>query len=486
MYLKIFNFNNMFSVKQFRIGLNVLFIISMMAGVLSCNKKFDEPPAYVAPNINATITIAELKALHEFGSYEEITTDDVIEGIVVANDSSGNFYKEFILQDATGGIDVKVEQFNLYTNFPIGRQVFIKVKGLYLGDYNNNIQLGGSADAEGSINEIASDLVDQYILKGSFNNAVVPEIVTVSSLNDSYQNKLIQLENFEFQSSDLSKTYAIAGSSPESVNFTLKNCDGQSIVLRNSGYSDFATLKVPGGNGTITAIYTVYGSTKQLFIRDTSDIKFYGERCTGGGGGVASPIDISALRALYPGTGSTDAPDDKKISGIVISDRSSGNLTGQNLVLQQGDGLSGIVVRFTANHSFNIGDNIEVNVSGGSLGEYNGWLQVSNLDLSSAVKTGTGTITPRIATTQEINDNFETWESTLVQINNATLSGGTSGTFKSTTIVTDAAGTISSFTSSSALFANTSYPTGSITFKGYVSQFNTTKQVSMRTVTDAQ
>lgn len=477
----------MFSFKQFRIGFIALFFMSLMAGVLSCNKKFDEPPAYVAPNINATITIAELKALHEFGNFEEITTDDVIEGIVVANDSSGNFYKEFILQDASGGIDVKVEQFNLYTNFPIGRQVFIKVKGLYLGDYNNNIQIGGSADAEGSINEIASDLVDAYIIKGSFNNTVVPELVSVSSLNDSYQNKLIQLENFEFQSSDLSKTYAIAGSSPKSVNFTLKNCDGQSIVLRNSGYSDFATLTVPGGNGTITGIYTVYGSTKQLYIRDTSDIKFYGARCTGGGGGgEASPIDISALRALYPGTGTTDAPDDKKISGVVISDRTGGNLNGQNLVLQQGDGLSGIVVRFTANHSFNIGDKLEVNVTGGSLGEYNGWLQVSNLDLSAATKTGTGTISPRVATTQQVNDNFETWESTLVQINNATLSGGTSGTFKGTTTVTDAAGTIVSFTANSALFANTNFPTGTITFKGYVSQYNTTKQVNMRSVTDAQ
>lgn len=476
----------MFSVKQFRIGFIALFIISLTVGMISCNKKFDEPPAYVAPNINATITIAELKVLHEFGSYEEITTDDVIEGIVIANDSSGNFYKEFILQDATGGIDVKVELFNLYTNFPVGRQVFIKVKGLYLGDYNNNIQIGGSVDSDGAINEIASDLVDEYIVKGSFNNAVIPEVVSVSSLNDSYQNKLIQLENFEFQSADLGKTYAISGSSPKSVNFTLKNCDGQSIVLRNSGYSDFANLTVPGGNGTITAIYSVFGSTKQLYIRDTTDIRFYGDRCTGGGGGVASPIDISALRALYPGTGTTDAPTDKKITGIVISDRTSGNLNGQNIVLQQGDGLSGIVVRFTANHSFNIGDKLEVNVTGGSLGEFNGWLQVSNLDLSAATKTGTGTIAPRVATTQQVNDNFETWESTLVQINNATLSGGTSGTFKGSTTVTDASGTIVSFTSSSALFANTNYPTGSITFKGYVSQFNTTKQVNMRTVTDAQ
>lgn len=475
----------MFSSKMIRTGFITLLAMALIAGVTSCNKKFDEPPAYVPPNITATMTIADLKAIHTFGSYEIIDTDDVIEGIVVANDSSGNFYKEVIIQDATGGIDVKLELFNLYTSFPIGRQVFIKLKGLYLGDYNNNIQLGGSADSEGSINEIASDLIDEYVIKGSYDNTITPAIVSVTELNDSYQNTLIQLENFEFQSADLSKTYAIGGSSPQSVNFTLKNCSGQSIVLRNSGYADFANFTVPGGNGTITAIYSVFGSTKQLYIRDTNDIKFYGARCTGGGG-VATPINIADLRALYPGTGTSDAPDDRKISGTIISDRNSGNLNGQNLVLQQGDGLAGIVVRFTSNHSFNIGDNIEVNVTGGSLGEFNGWLQVSDLSLTAATKTGTGTINARIATTQQINDNFEAWESTLVQINSATITGGTSGTWKGTTTITDAAGSIASFTSSSANFANTSFPTGNITFKGYVSQFNTTKQVNMRTAADAQ
>jgi hypothetical protein len=460
-------------------------IILMLLAIVSCNKKFDEPPGFVLPDITATMTIAELKAMHTTGSFEAISTNDVIEGIVIANDSSGNFYKEIIIQDASGGIDLLIEGFNLYTSFQTGRQVFVKLNGLYLGDYNNKIQLGGGVDSEGSINGISSTLLDEFVLKGSFNNTVAPIVVTTSQLNDSYQNMLVQLENFEFQSADLGKTYAISGSSPQSVNYTLKNCSGQSIVLRNSGYADFANLTVPAGNGTITAVYSVFGSTKQLFIRDTNDIQFYGERCSGGSGGVTE-MNISDLRALYPGTGTTDAPENKKITGIVISDRNGNNLNGQNIVLQQGDGLSGIVVRFTSNHSFNLGDKLEVNVTGGSLGEFNGWLQVSNLSLSAATKTGTGTISPRIATTQQINDNFEAWESTLVQINNATISGGTSGTFKGTTTITDASGTVSSFTGNSATFANNPYPTGNVTFKGYVIQFNTAKQVNMRNATDVQ
>jgi hypothetical protein len=57
----------------------------------ACNKTFDAPPPYLPPDLAPTLTIAQLKAQHVFGSVELISTDDIIEGVVTANDSSGNF-----------------------------------------------------------------------------------------------------------------------------------------------------------------------------------------------------------------------------------------------------------------------------------------------------------------------------------------------------------------------------------------------------------
>ncbi|MEN9497123.1 MAG: hypothetical protein RL750_22, partial [Bacteroidota bacterium] len=68
----------------------------------------------------------------------------------------------------------------------------------------------------------------------------------------------------------------------------------------------------------------------------------------------ANLMNISDLRALYTGS-TTSAPNNRKITGIVISDRTTGNLNGQNIYLQQGNGLAGICVRFTAAHAFNLG-----------------------------------------------------------------------------------------------------------------------------------
>jgi len=253
----------------------------------SCNKKFDAPPNTQPIRLSANISIRDFKALHGAGNFNLITNDYILEGIVVADDSSGNFYKEIVIQDSTGGIVLLLNGYDLYTDYPVGRQLFIKAKGLYLGDYSGLIQLGGGVDSSGTtpaLAPLATNLFGTYIFKGSLNNIVTPRAVSVSQLTanmfDTLQSTLIQLDNFQFANADTTKPYADTVNHA-TVNFTLQNCAAQTVLLRNSGYATFAGLKVPDGNGTLTAVYAIYGTTKELFIRDTSDVQFTGTRCDG-------------------------------------------------------------------------------------------------------------------------------------------------------------------------------------------------------------
>ena len=58
----------------------LIFLTTLIATtlIISCNKKFDEPPDYVPPNITADLTIADLKAMHTNGNVEQITVDNII------------------------------------------------------------------------------------------------------------------------------------------------------------------------------------------------------------------------------------------------------------------------------------------------------------------------------------------------------------------------------------------------------------------------
>ena len=270
----------------------------LFAGIVitntSCNKQFDQPPVYVVPTVKANTTIKQLKALHTTsGSLDLVNQDIIIRGIVIADDKSGNLYKTIVIQDETGGLTLLLGGNNLFNSYPIGKELFVNCKGLYLGDYNRVIQLGGGIDGSGTtpaLADIPSSLFSKYIIKGSFGNVVTPRVVTPAALGTNMQdtllNTLIQINNVEFSVADTSKTYALPNQNPPgTVNFTVKDCSGGSITLRNSGFSAFAGNNVPNGNGSIVSVYTVFGTTKQLTIRDTADLKMYGARCGSGGGG---------------------------------------------------------------------------------------------------------------------------------------------------------------------------------------------------------
>ncbi len=250
----------------------------------ACKKSFDNPPGASDPNIVANTSIKTLKALHTTAAaYDVITSDIVITGIVVADDKSGNLYKQIFIQDETGGLQILLDATNLYGNYPVGRRIFIKCKDLCISDYNGTMQLGVKATVAGipSMEAIPGNLISKYVVGGSINNPVVPFVVTQNqlgtSMQDQYLGSLIQLDGYEF--ADSTVTYADTSVYKNTLNRDIKNCAGQTIIIRTSGYSNFAATRVAGGNGSVVAIYTTFGSTKQLLLRGVEDVKFNASRC---------------------------------------------------------------------------------------------------------------------------------------------------------------------------------------------------------------
>ena len=458
---------------------NLLLAIFFIGGITACiDQEFDEPPVDGEdPDIEANATIAELKALFQKGTFVSIQEDIIIEGIVVADDRSGNFFRTLILQDATAGIEILINQTNAYNLYPIGRQLFIKCKGLVIGEYNGVIQLGGYTYIEDGASNLGdiNDL-NTHIIKGKKSEVPAPKVKIINELTEADISTLVKLENVEFTSADVGLTYADP-IGRQSINRTVKDCNGGSIILRSSGFATFAGSTIPEGNGSLTAIYSVFGQDKQLFIRELTDVEMNGTRCSGSVGNE-EPITIQELRNLFK-SGVTVGPDNRKIRGIVISDKDNGNLDSRNLVVQ--DATGGIVVRFQSNHTFTLGQDIEVAVSGQELSEFNGLLQVNGISNELAKSLGAGTLpTPREAKVSEIIANLENWESTLVLIKGATIAAGN---YSGSRNVSDATGTIVMFTRSQASFSGQAVPGGNVDIIAIVSQFNT-PQIIIRNTSD--
>ncbi len=457
--------------------LPVALLLTSLVFVTSCvDQEFDEPPGHVVKS-NSNTTIGELLAMIT-NTPTKITEDIVIEGIVISDDEAGNFYKELRIQDGTGGINLSIDAVSLYSAYPVGRRVYVNCKDLYLGRSNNLPTLGGSLDGT-DIQRINSGLIDRFIEKGATGQTLVPRDVSIADLGPDDVNTLVRLSEVEFVEGLTGGTYADAVTS-FGLNRDIANCNGDQIIVRTSGFADFAGVEMASGNGTLVAVMSIYNNDLQLQIRDLEDVKMDSDRCGSGNQG-GELISIAELRNTFSGS-EIAAPEGKKIKGIVISDWESGNITGRNLVVQEPAG-DGIVIRFDANHSFRLNDEIEVNLSGGLISEFNGLLQVGDVANVKASKIGTGNITPAVVTVSQIKNDLEAYESTLVKIEDAMLSGG--GTFSGSLTLTDGSGSIDLYTRSGANFATNAVPSGEVSVTAIVSQFNS-EQLNMRKGDDVE
>ena len=458
----------------------------LMQTTACIDQEFDTPPGKVVQieDISNT-TISALKATHTIGANSSaIEAGTIIKGIVISDDNAGSFFKELVIQDASGGVLIRVNRGDLSTIFRQGKQVFVNCDGLSIGDFNGIVQIGYPA-AGTNIDRIPDTELETHIIEGEFVGEIIPAKITLEDVNNEILSTLVEIQGVEFEDDLLGSTLAIPNGGG-TQNRTIQDCSGEEITLRASDFADFAGAPIALGNGTITGVLSIFGSTRQLTIRDVDDIDMTGPRCdgSGGGGGMVDgeQINIADIKALFV-AGTTTAPDGF-IEGVVISDVEAGNTSNRNMVIQDASG--GLVVRFSSAHTFPLGQSLKVATNGAELSEFNGSFQLNEVSLASVEDGGAGTLpAAREATVEQIQDNFEAWESTLVKINMAELSGASNFPENGPLTIEDATGEISSFISSFANFTGEEVPTGAVNVTGIVSEFNA-QQITIRNRDDIE
>lgn len=240
--------------------ISLLLLAGTTLFISSCNKEFDEPPIKTIPEGNR-ITIADLKAMYQ-GTPIKITDELSMFAVVTMDEQSGNIYKEAYIQDETGAINLRLlSSGGLYQ----GDSVRVFLKGTVLSTYNQMMQLD-SVD------------VDNNIIKQATKKDRQPDVYTdISQVTTGHQAKLVKIENVQFVSSELGNTYA-DGINLMSQSRTLEDSLGNTIIVRTSGYANFANNTLPEGSGSIIAIVSQFNSTLQLLIRNPSEVVFNNPR----------------------------------------------------------------------------------------------------------------------------------------------------------------------------------------------------------------
>lgn len=337
------------SIKKFFYA--ALITAGLATSFVACvDNDFDQPEIMV-PKYEGTsnTAIADLKAKHTKGEFETIEEDLVIEGYVVSDDTEGNFYKQIIVQDsregATGGIEVKINEKGLSSMMKPGQQVFIKAKGLVLGDYNGLVQLGGGTFQKGNYTNLAGidpGLIKDHIFLNGLPVELQPKEVSLEELKDndlynSLVSTLVKITAAQFEDADGTLTYA---EKDKSSNRDIVGPKGNKLIVRNSGYSNFYDEALPQGSGTIVGVLSKFGSDKQMMIRSTEDVVMTGDRFGEAPVDVPTPnATVADVKAKYQDALLTIS-DDLIFDAIVISnDGESSNFYNKVIIQDETGGI---------------------------------------------------------------------------------------------------------------------------------------------------
>lgn len=265
---------------KYRFCVRWIFIFLFFAS--ACKSQLDAPPAYTGTSLKVNNSIRDIYNNHIPGNVEQFINNEVITGIVTANDANDNFYKSIVIQDSTASITIRLDGFGLSAQFPLGMRVMVKLNGMWMGEYGGMLQLGGGIDRTDPIQvdliALPSALFNRHLFSVGLASMPTPIDIQYGQMHDSLHSRLIKINQVEFAASDTAQPYSDV-INKITTSHSVKFCSGGTIYLRTSGFANFAAQKTPVGNGSIVGIYSVFGSQKQLAIRDTSDIQLRNQRC---------------------------------------------------------------------------------------------------------------------------------------------------------------------------------------------------------------
>ena len=219
-------------------------------------------------------------------SIKTYSADEAIEGYIISSDEGGNFYKKIYIQneDKTQALSVALDKSGIYTEYPIGAKVQLRLKGLTTQLNNAITEVGyeiyknpkSGRESVGSMAE-AIYKTHLYDMGGERKTlaSLAKEVTSIETVkNDAHVGQLITLKGVHFPNEVVGKTmYDKNKDLGGATNYKLTDANGKTIDFRTSSYAKFKDEKVPAGTLDVTGVLSKFNTSWQFMISNYADIK---------------------------------------------------------------------------------------------------------------------------------------------------------------------------------------------------------------------
>ncbi|MDR1877064.1 MAG: DUF5689 domain-containing protein [Flavobacteriaceae bacterium] len=275
-----------------------IMIMVMSLSFMACvhDDDYDTPPENEGQVLTSTIDIPQIKATAPVYTgnvaHDSIpesipfANGEILEGYVISTDQGGNVYKNLFIvtDDGKQGILLSINKSSIYTSYPLGSKIYVKLDGLYYGKQNGMVQIGmkPTQSTRYIVDQITPSVMASNIILGKdkkdeedlvikTNSGGNPLTINDVNNNESYLCTLVELSNMEFNDAGSTFVRENVATSNQVNDFNLDY-----FAIRVSNYATFAGYIIPYGVGKIRGVMTRYDgsyNTYQLLIRTIDDVK---------------------------------------------------------------------------------------------------------------------------------------------------------------------------------------------------------------------
>ena len=239
------------------------------------------------------------------------TADEAIEGYVISSDEGGNFYRKIYIQNAdkNQGLSVAIDKSGLYTEFPVGAKVQLRLKGLATQLNNSAIEVGyGTYTAKSGRKGVAA-MAEAIYKKHLFDTGERKTVAELAKVSNSIQevsteahvDQLITLKGVHFPTDAVGKTLFVIpdanAKDKNGTNYKLTDANGKTIIFRTSSYAEFKDEKVPAGEVEVTGVLTKFNKDYQFMISNYADLVVKGGTSTSTQTGTQTSTTVETLEA---------------------------------------------------------------------------------------------------------------------------------------------------------------------------------------------
>ncbi|MFI3277231.1 MAG: DUF5689 domain-containing protein [Rikenellaceae bacterium] len=261
-----------------RLTQQLLILVALSAAISSCYDSFDDSALNSQDQTTDLVANTTIESLHSTLVSErfDIMDDVIVEGVVTANDESGNIYKSFFMESDGYALEVLEGQYDLHVARPVGQRVVLKLEGLSLARYNSVVRVGLKAPDYSYYTldylEVQA-LIDLHIFNCGSTTEVEARSVSIGELTADMCGSLVEIEG-------LIHTPAVDDTQPYLwEGYECFEADGGARIWCNtSSYANFASVTIPSERVLIRGILkqesgipSVSGEQYIVVMRDVED-----------------------------------------------------------------------------------------------------------------------------------------------------------------------------------------------------------------------